>query len=282
MWRKSRMKPSRKRTIVKPYSGLSIRGGTEDKRLELVEIIKTHFTPREVKLLQDVDFVFSNHESNDAGAYTIEFDTPIEGTVEITSKPRVTFYRSAHWDVMDHVVMIHEIIHHLRVFDPFRRGVQGRLSIDTDVIERKLGDNDLEEALTEAETIARQDPFQQRTRGGYYDYVSGNPDAARRHDRYLITESKSIHAPIWGQEAIKNTAKHFPNTAIASLSIDGKSEAIERFWHIREEGKPGFILHKTYDPQGESVIEDIHRRFPKAKSIYELRDDVPYHVYGHK
>ncbi len=278
-WRTSHSKPhkARSKTVnISAIQTLHITGGSEDKREHIRQIIKDHFTPSEVSILQGADIFVSNYQGLDNGAYTIEFDLNKKGDVLVAKRPKITIYRAVHEsDAMDHVTVIHEIVHHLRVFDTRRKGTQGRPSVDAEQIEAELDDDDLEEALTEAETVARQDPWQDRTRGGYYRRVNGNPDAAREHDRKVITESRSLDHPIIGVEAFTKTDKHFPQTEISKLKIEGKAESIDRFFYIKEHGKRGFTIFNTHDEEGTASNATVKRTFPKARSIYEFKDGKP-------
>lgn len=279
-WRSTHSKQHRKaraKTVnISAVQNLHITGSNEDNRQHVRQIIKDHFTPSEISILQDADIFLSPYQGQDNGAYTIEFDLNKKGDVLIAKRPKITIYRNSYQDNdMDHVTVIHEVIHHLRVFDTRRKGTQGRASVDPEQVEAELDDDDLEEAMTEAEAIARQDPWQARTRGGYYRHVSGDPDQAREHDRRVITESRSLEHPIRGVEAFENTDKHFPQTEIAHLQLDGKAESIDRFYYIKEKGKSGFTIFNTRAENGDTNVETVKRTFPKARSIYEFKDGKP-------
>jgi hypothetical protein len=185
-------------------------------------------------------------------------------------------------------VLIHELIHHHRAVSK-AKGREGALAH----IKNYQGkDRDLEESLTEAESVTREKPLDKIQSGtGYYHYI-GDKRRAIIEDRELLTKydeskhgklqktdgelkvsdeniSKLSKKNIKGLRAIKSVRENYPKTNISKLKIKGKVEAIDTFHQYEKEGVKSKI--HSYNPKAKSVNMPGSTIF-RGEKLYEWKD----------
>ena len=186
--------------------------------------------------------------------------------------------------------LIHELTHHHRAVSPQRKGALAHVK------EYKGKDEDLEEAMTEAESITRQKPFDKPMGGaGYYHLLGGTSKerlesemgdrkiltkySEKKHgelekeDSKILASEKNIKRMskknIRGVRAIKTVKKEFPKTDISKLKIKGKAEAIDTFWQY-EKGEDKAKIH-VYNPEMKDVEPPVTKQLEETE-LYEWRD----------
>lgn len=188
----------------------------------------------------------------------------------------------------DASVTIHESIHALREYDIARptklkhvRYYRGR-------------DKDLEESLTEAETITRENPFRKAESGsGYYHYLpnkySGESNAAKvTEDRVTLTDAKSNAAQDVamsgkkGKRAEKKLLANYPKTRISHIRMSGDAEAIDTYYKLNDNdvvtGKQGKRELHIYMPHGNLKLEKLNEEaLAKQGGKVEQWDDGKLH-----
>ena len=233
-------KPSGPRALI-------ISGGTQEQRDGVAQAIRDNFTIAEKKVLAGNLIRITPQRKGIAGTYRKPFfnfgQSEGVGTIEIA--PGHTSEKSD--------VVIHEAIHALRQEDPKREKA-------LKAPERYQGrDADLEESLTEAETVIRQRPFHKHEGGaGYYHYLR-DPGKSRevliKEDRVTGTEPKESEPwdskPKKGKRAQSKVIKNYPGMNIRKLKIRGDAEAIDTFFKIQGQ-EPGKVTHvQVYSPGGD-------------------------------
>ena len=142
-------------------------------------------------------------------------------------KPRVPTNAG---EKVDQDVLTHELVHFLRRRDPGRRGTLGQRPRP---FFTSGSDRDLEEAMTDAETLARVRQAPTGRRGGYHQHIkkegklkAGLPaDAA--HDSLLVHDKQvlaGITAPRTLQEK-RGSAKHYPFELAREIDIERGKQA---------------------------------------------------------
>ena len=193
--------------------------------------------------------------------------------------------------VDDSDVTVHETIHHLRRVDPDRKGAMKNT--------KTYGgrDIDLEEAMTESETIARRQGYDAtpETRPGYWRYTKTvrSPKAQReleaRHetgtqvtrgyaaalaqneDRARFTnqprsaalgdenrvQENLENAGTKGVYAKRRTTKHFKGSHISTLSNKGRAEAIDTYYHYESPDGKTTMHTHVYSPDGTANEREL-------------------------
>ena len=143
----------------KPPTRLIITGGTEIQRQQIADGIRLNFTGRERDILKHCLVQIVPSARGFAGCF--------QGHADMAGKPLgVPKIIIVAEHAKDSDVIIHEAIHALREFDP-KRDYRFR------AVKQYMGrDADLEESLTEAETVTRQNPFtKHESSAGYYHFI---------------------------------------------------------------------------------------------------------------
>jgi len=237
-------KSGRKRCIL-------ISGGTPEQRDAISNGIEKNFTIAEKKMIAGNYITIGPTRAGVAGYYSQQTDAsarPI-GVAEIRINP-------AYANEKDVSVIVHEAIHLLRDHDETR---DPHLRATKKYIGR---DADLEESLTEAETVSRERPFNKhKSQCGYYHYlkVSGKTkDDLVYDDRVTINvpkdETDAIKKGKKGKSAQKAVMKNYPKTHIAKLKNKGDAEAIDSYYKLenRKGTKAETETHiQTYAPSGK-------------------------------
>ena len=258
------------------------------------EMIDESFTQREKKLMDNVVI----EVKNDAGKGIAGFHQRAQGPTEFNQividrrwlqktpdkagpKKGATNYDS---------VVVHELIHFLRHRDSQRAGTTASTP------HQSGADRDLEEAFTDAETIARTTTAPWARRGDGY-YQGKNEHARITHDRQLLLNVRDGSEPKHdsgelnksgrlvtvqgidtghavagtdipekdlkrmfdnrrGAAAVKNTDERFPDLEIAKTKIKGSKEAIDTYWKLKK-GSQTYETH-IYAPGGSPSVQDLH------------------------
>jgi len=256
-----------KKESLKGPRGIVITGGTESQRQELLDTIKSNFTITEKRALAGNIMEIVRLSGSTAGRYMIATkDGEKWGPGIIQIDPKFITPREGNCEVF-----IHEAVHCLRQKDSTRPAELQAVGYSTGQ------DIDLEESLTEAETVARQRPFEKHESGtGYYQFLpkaKGNKEVRREYikeDRITITDPakgkdwKSV--PKKGKRALNKVKKNYPKTHIGKLKIKGRAEAVEHFHRVIREkagaGEPGAVRIHTFSPN------------PTPKTTRNVRKDV--------
>ncbi len=219
-----------------------ISGGTKEQRDAIAKTIEQNFTVAEKKLIAGNLITIGNTPSGIAGYYsqhTDSYQKPI-GVAEIRVGSEYANEKGGD-------VVIHEAIHLLRDHDASR---DPHLRATKKYYGR---DADLEESLTEAETVGRQKPLTKHiTQTGYYRYVMKDKDTGQViiDDRIIVTTPKDktqfISSGKKGKSVQRAVLTHYPNMAISKLKNKGDSEAIDSYYHI--ENRKGHVEVQTYAP----------------------------------
>lgn len=232
---------------------LVIAGGDEKQRSLLATHIKDNFTIKEKKQLAGVFFMIHKTPQDVAGYFTT--DTGKYGADE--SLARIVI--DPRW-VNKGEVVIHEAIHALRMFDKDR---PPQLRAPVAYYGR---DKDLEESMTEAETVGREKPLtKHKSKTGYYGWISSRkrtlPEILVKEDRITLTKPKNpddfIKSGRKGKAVQKALINHYPETNISRMKMDGGVEAIDTYYRIEHQpqerkGKKGKrVTHmQLYSPLG--------------------------------
>lgn len=260
-----------------------ITGGTEAQRNHLAQDLINNFTIAERRVIDNCIISIENVRGKYAGCFIGQTDA--EGKPLGVPKIVISEKYATNGDVI-----IHEAIHALRQFDGSR---DARLK----AVKHYWGkDVDLEESLTEAETVIREKPFTKHEQPtGYYHYIKV-PDKTQGQiiisDRVTVTEKQHTDPKggLKGKRAQKKLLLKYPATYISHLKMKGAVEAIDSFYEIpntKNDGLPGSgsITHvQVYNPKGNlataaSVTRDI-RKLPATS--FEYRDGKKVLLKKHK
>ena len=167
-------------------------------------------------------------------------------------------------------VLVHELIHFLRSRDTKRSGVMASIGHESG------GDRDLEEAITDAETMARTSDAPWKSKGdGYYrgKDAAENTTSDRqmlvglrdgkvpKHDSWTVNyrgrrvtqDGESFSDAVKGttipasdlektfknkkgKTAINTVDEQFPNLQIAKMKLRGQREAVDTYWELKSKG----------------------------------------------
>ena len=266
----------------KSQRGIVILARSKEEEEDLRKRISKSFTQKEQK---EMGLVFVNvaktSSRGSAGEYWYTANPP-----QIFIDPN---YVTSH-------VLTHELTHHHRAVSPQRKGALAHIG------EYEGKDRDLEEAITEAESMTREKPFDAPTSGaGYYggiDKPKIEQARSQMKDRKILTKySEKKHGElekfdsqikstkeniekmskknIIGVRAIKTVKKDFPKTDISKLKIKGKTEAVDTFWQY-EKGEEKAKIH-VYNPEMKEFKEPV-TNYLKDAELYEWKDGVKVRV----
>lgn len=263
---------------------LIITGGSEADRSFIAETIKNNFTNKEKQTLGGVMIVIGNAGSGAAGYFQ---SNSKHG--EIYGVPTIVI--GEHY-VRESDVTIHEAVHALRAFDKERPE-------QLKAVENYIGnDADVEESMTEAETVTRQRPLDKHKHTtGYYRYVSSqgdgtrDPDAkdlARSGGNYLVVSDrlqlddiqeagKFIEKAKKGKRALRALLNQYPHTHIAHMKNRGTSEAIDTYYKAHaQKGSPlPDVERQVYSPDANAhtaQARDADARSLTAGKVVEYED----------
>lgn len=255
---------------------LIIAGGTEAERRSLADTIKANFTAKEKKVLSGTMIVIGDAGVGAAGYFKSNTDS----NGKLIGVPTIVIDRAY---VRKSDVMIHEAVHALRQFDENR---PNQLSH----VKRYYGnDADLEESLTEAETVTRQRPLDKHENtAGYYGYVRRVVDNPRDADakkvsgkgNYIIVSDRLTVNDIAeaekfaergrkGKRAFMALLKNYPSMHISRMKYRGTSEAIDTYHRAHSPaGAPGMPAQtaniQVYSPDATPKTTAIRRKEAKA------------------
>ena len=255
-------------------------------------------TPKEEKDMRGrIDKAFTKKEQKEMGLVFISVtNTPrgIAGRYYPDANPKQVQVDPDFADTSD--VLIHELVHHHRNVAKDRTGALKH-------IKRWEGrDKDLEESTTEAETLAREKPFD-KSKAGYYPsltHVKGvEKTRAEFKDRKLFSgydttsvrkrfgkldktedgkleisernREKLSKKNIRGKRAINKVNKEYPESEISRLKIKGKVEAIDTFHEYEDEAGKTQLKVQSYNPKAKKVKAPIVKGL-KKKNLYEWKD----------
>lgn len=255
-----------------------ITGGTQAQRDLVAKTINENFTVAEKKILAGNLIELTNLGNSVAGLFsmqTVHGGYPFAGRIQLNLKYPEEF----------HDTTIHEAVHALRAQDKSRKGALQHRSI--------IGaDSDLEEAMTEAETVARERPFRKhQSTAGYYQFLPGIRTApyaekvqktteAVKGDRITVTKPKPGNswdsAPKKGKRAHKAVVAHFPDMKISRLSIKGRAEAIDSFFRVEQaNGRQLHVQVYAPKPRADTAGQIRHEMRAQGAKVTEFRDGTP-------
>lgn len=248
-----------------------ISGGTEEQRNALAESIENNFTIAEKRIIAGNMITIGNTPVGVAGYYSQQTDSsrhPI-GCAEIR-------INSSYATKEGSDVVIHECIHLLRDHDekrdPHLRATKAYIGRDAD----------LEESMTEAETVSRQKPLTKDKSGtGYYRYVKTTQDKTTseiiKDDRIIVnnlTEDNFREIGKKGKSCQKAVLTKYPDMNISKLKYKGDVEAIDSYYKLENrKGKPDVHI-QTYAPnqtdKGEKKEDELMKK--SAPIVKEWKD----------
>jgi hypothetical protein len=248
--------------IVKKHKGKAptraiITGGTEKDRQTVVNTLRDSFTAKERKYLTHCIIRIGNMPLGVAGSF--------QGNSDAQGKPIGIPYiniGSAYADKAD--VVTHEAIHALREFDQSR---DTKLTAVKAYVGR---DADLEESLTEAETVTREKPFDKPEIGtGYYHHIkipSKGYQEMEVEDRITVVGADDYkNKNKKGKRAQKTVLMKYPMMNISKLKIKGEAEAIDSYYNVEDRVKGQRTKVHVYAPKATK----------QGKVDKELKDDTP-------
>jgi hypothetical protein len=221
---------------------LIISGGTEDQRQSLALAVKNNFTVRERKVLDHCLVTIIPDNGQYAGCFS--------GSADMSGKPLGVpkiIICSSYAKTSD--VIIHEAIHALREFDP-KRDYKFR------AVRRYIGrDADLEESLTEAETVTRENPFAKDKSGaGYYHYIKIPEGWNNGPVNQGLEKGKTWHTTRADAHNLANRLQKECPITVTLTDADGKSRVghmhnvrvVER-WNAARGEQDGFFVEGNID-----------------------------------
>jgi len=247
-------------------------GGSKAQRGDIAQAIEKNFTVAEKKVIAGNLITIGNTRAGVAGYYSQQTDkdhNPL-GCAEIRINSKYANEKGSD-------VVIHECIHLLRDHDKTRdpkiravKHYRGR-------------DKDLEESMTEAETVGRQKPLTKHENGtGYYRYVASDKTTKETiiDDRIVITEPKDkdnyLKSGRKGKSVQKKVLKNYPKTHISKMKMAGNVEAIDSFYKSDNRiGQEDVKTHtQIYSPNGNSKSEkDLDQSMKKTGKKVSKWDD---------
>ena len=240
-------------------------GGTDEQRDAIAQSIEKNYTVAEKKVIAGNLITIGATPKGVAGYYSQQTDdhnNPI-GCAEIRVNPE--------YAKEDSDVVIHECIHLLRDHDakrdPHLRAVK----------KYRGKDADLEESMTEAETVSRQRPFtKDKSPTGYYHYVRSKDKTTGeiiREDRIIINNPKDKNKfrekGKKGKSAQKAVIKNYPKSNISKMKNKGDAEAIDSYYNLENrKGQPDSSqTHiQTYAPKGNISQEKSEDTMMKSSA----------------
>ena len=140
------------------------------------------------------------------------------------------------------------IIHDLRLVDKDRPLSQ------RSTVYRGKADRDLEESLTELESVARR----KTTKGaGYYSFLRTGPpfNTNVREDKARVTGDKQARRIVRGKQAWRKTGKAYPGSHISRLDNKKKAELVDIFVDVDKKGAETEHVH-LYNP---AIVHEAKR-----------------------
>lgn len=258
-----------KKGARKSQKGIIILARNPEQEKEMRENIGKSFTQKEQKEMGLLFISVGKTSSGSAGEYWSS-STPSQIMID----PK---YLSSH-------VLIHEMTHHHRKVGSNRTGA-------LKFVPKYQGkDRDLEESMTEAETVTREKPFDEtKIRAGYYQALEKDHDKRSilqiedrkkltgyqesklgkldRDNKIILNTDKNIDKlskkAMRGKRAITRTRKIYPETNISKLKIKGKHEAIDTFHQYEQNGNK--LKVQAYNPDMKKVKRPGSKSFTSKK-----------------
>ena len=215
--------------------GMAILAKDKAQREAVLEVLRRNFTARERRLMRGLLIEVKRPRAKGAAGV---FQQAKQGPVVFERIQVDPLFLSRQPDArgpnagekVDQDVLTHELVHFLRRRDPGRRGTLGQRPRP---FFTSGSDRDLEEAMTDAETLARVRQAPTGRRGGYHQHIkkegklkAGLPaDAA--HDSLLVHDKQvlaGITAPRTLQEK-RGSAKHYPFELAREIDIERGKQA---------------------------------------------------------
>lgn len=280
--------------VIKGSSGgqtsrtLIITGGSTQDRDFIANTIKDNFTLVEKKALAGVMIVIGNAGSGAAGY----FQSNSKGG-KLYGVPTIVIDK--HY-VRESDVTIHEAVHALRAFDESRPE-------QLKAVANYIGnDADLEESLTEAETVTRQRPLDKHKHTtGYYRFVRRMAEGERDKDAQEVTANaggsylvvsdrlqlddiqeagKFIEKAKKGKRALRALLNQYPKTHISRMKNKGTAEAIDTYHKsYAHKGSPmPDVERQVYSPDataGTDRVRDADMKALTAGKVVEYKDGKP-------
>jgi len=255
-------------------------------------------TPEEEKDMRErIAKAFTKKEQKEMGLVFISVThTPrgIAGRYYPDANPKQVQVDPDFVDTSD--VLIHELVHHHRNVSESRTGALKH-------IKRWDGeDRDLEESTTEAETLAREKPFD-KSKAGYYGslkHVKGvektraefkdrkrfsgydTTSVRKRFGKLDMTDDGKLEISernraklskknIRGKRAINKVNREYPESEISRLKIKGRVEAIDTFHEYEDEAGKTRMKIQSYNPKAKKVKAPEVKGL-KKKNMYEWKD----------
>tara|TARA_Y100000310_G_scaffold210064_1_gene210664 strand:- start:123 stop:1643 length:1521 start_codon:yes stop_codon:yes gene_type:complete len=183
----------RKTAAANELGRVAIVGGNQKQREKILEHLDRNFTKKEKKHMSGlvVEIGRGRNAAPDAAGYYQRVGTSGRRSTETTRTFKQNGYiKIGQGYVDDSDVTVHETIHHLRRADADRKGALKR----TKTYRGK--DADLEEAMTESETVARRQGYDSRpmSRAGYWKYTKAARTEKGR-DALVARHGEGVRGP---------------------------------------------------------------------------------------
>jgi len=228
--------------------------GTKEQRKQLMEMVeeveKEGFTAQERKIMDDVKFRVGAGHALGVHRSTGHPNSPRE--IGLTpsliqpKKPKAKADRNSRDQGKE--VLTHELVHDLRLVDKDRPLSQ------RSTVYRGKADRDLEESMTELESVGRR----KTTKGaGYYSFLKSGPPFNQnvREDKARVTGDKQARRVVRGKQAWRKTGKAYPKSHISRLDNKKKAELVDIFIDIDKKGAETEHIH-LYNP---TIVHEAKR-----------------------
>jgi len=228
--------------------------GTKDERKQLQEMVqeveKEGFTAQERKIMEPVEFrvgaghALGVHHSTGHPGSTRSIG--LRASLIEPKKPKSKAGRNTRDQGKE--VLTHEMVHDLRLVDKDRPLSQ------RSTVYRGKADRDLEESMTELESVGRR----KTTKGaGYYSFLKTGPpfNTNVREDKVRVTGDKQARRVVRGKQAWRKTGKAYPKSHISRLDNKKKAELVDIFIDVDKKGAETEHVH-LYNP---TIVHETKR-----------------------
>jgi len=236
--------------------------GTKEQRKQLMEMVeeveKEGFTAHERKIMDDVKFKVGAGHALGVHRSTGHPNSPREIGLRPSliqpKKPKDKAGRNARDQGKE--TLTHEMVHDLRLVDKDRPLSQ------RSTVYRGKADRDLEESMTELESVGRRKTMRGQ---GYYSFLKTGPkfDTNIREDKARVTGDKQGRRVIRGKQAYRKTGKAYPKSHISRLDNKKKAELVDIFMDVDKKGHDTEHVH-IYNP---AIIHEAKRANGLEKKI---------------
>jgi len=236
--------------------------GTKEERKQLMEMVEEveneSFTAHERKILDEVKYKVGAGHALGVHQSTGHPNSPrqigLRPSLIQPKKPKDKAGRNTRDQGKE--TLAHEMVHDLRLVDKDRPLSQ------RSTVYRGKADRDLEEAMTELESVGRRKTTKSQ---GYYSFLKTGPkfDTNVREDKGRVTGDKQGRRVVKGKQAWRKTGKAFPKSHISRLDNKKKAELVDIFMDVEQKGHDTEHVH-LYNP---AIVHEAKRARNLEKKI---------------